>query len=365
MFKLPQLAIAGSLLALPFTSVVYAADVNDITDDSPYYYQADPGSLVVPGLGDPNDSTDSGINHLPVYHGNMQTNKTYRFVNVMEQVFTMIGDGKHGLWRYQDNGTIREYNTDTTLATGLTAPDDADLKHPDEMADYVAGLSAADIGSQYAHVFDTGGDFSGYKSNANVAPGAPAPFLDLPIFHERYQGKYAAHVPIDLPAYYCTMSEPGFLKAKAAMDFAFAQPAAGKVGPLGKRAGLDIEENYPRVLRLQAFPDGEVWANTRSEDSARWQQVNPRRTEYEIYLVERPFFNEPYLFLVVVFDDNTQYGHGDKYSDDGDTRNKRSRRASQHSYIRPHGTYYEHLQQRKADGAQGNRSMKPAQPVPS
>ncbi len=53
----------------------------------------------------------------------MNTNYTYRFVNVVEQTMTMIGEGKHGLWQVQDNGTIREYRKKD--AQGL--PDGADL----------------------------------------------------------------------------------------------------------------------------------------------------------------------------------------------------------------------------------------------
>ena len=76
-------------------------DLTDLTGGDPFYYTSD---------RDPRPSTThSKIPHLPVYMGYMQTNDTYRFVNVAEQVFTMTGEGKHGLWRVQENGMIREY----------------------------------------------------------------------------------------------------------------------------------------------------------------------------------------------------------------------------------------------------------------
>lgn len=68
-------------------------------------------------------TTHSSIPHLPVFSGHMNTNYTYRFVNVVEQTMTMIGEGKHGLWRVQDNGMIREHSKKDTQ--GL--PDGADL----------------------------------------------------------------------------------------------------------------------------------------------------------------------------------------------------------------------------------------------
>lgn len=340
MIRLPRFAIVSFLLALFYSPWLYAASVDDLTDGSPYYYQAAQDTEVIPGVGGPKGRTDSGINHLPAYHGHMMTSRTYRFVNVAEQVFTMIGDGKHGLWRYQDNGTVREYITPGSVGIPVpqdnpdTALDESDLSHPDAMAALVAGLSAADIGTDYSHFFKTTAPFAGYKANGNIPDaGGPAPFLDIPIFHERYAGRYNAHVPIDLAGYYCTMSSAGYAKARAAMNFAFEQPAAGKVGPLGQRAGLDVSQNYTQILRLHSFPDARIWANTESTDEVRWQEINTRKTKAEIYLVERPFFNEPFLFIVAVFDDA-----------------RRGSRAGKHSYIRPHGPYYDHLRARMAAG---------------
>jgi hypothetical protein len=35
-------------------------------------------------------------------------------------------------------------------------------------------------------------------------------FVDLPITHARYGGRYKDHEPIDLPHWYCTMSIENF-----------------------------------------------------------------------------------------------------------------------------------------------------------
>ena len=61
------------------------------------------------GLNPRPKKTTSKVPHLPVLSGYVSTNNTYRFFNIAEQGLTMIGEGKHGLWRIQDNGMIREY----------------------------------------------------------------------------------------------------------------------------------------------------------------------------------------------------------------------------------------------------------------
>ena len=78
--------------------------IKDLTKGDPYYYTSDQaitdhdGQKLLVGQGRPK-TTHSKIPHLPVYSGYMNTNYTYRFVNVVEQTMTMIGEGKHGLWR--------------------------------------------------------------------------------------------------------------------------------------------------------------------------------------------------------------------------------------------------------------------------
>ena len=155
-------------------------------------------------------------------------------------------------------------------------------------------------------------------------------FIDLPINHPKYKGKYANHTAIDLPHFYCTMSANQYPYARKAVDYSFSQSGANKVGPLGKRAGLDINELYTKVLRVDLFPDAKAWVNVGGEDenSVDWQAVDVSKTNAEFYLIERPFFNEPYLFITAVFDN----------TDNGDFQ-----------YVRPDGEYFEHVKSTNQD----------------
>jgi len=282
-------------------SVGAGSSLIDLTGGDPFFYTSDRSPRPT--------TTHSKIPHLPFYTGFMQTNDTYRFVNVAEQLFTMVGEGKHGLWRIQENGTIREYLR--RGATGLPAT--ADLSDP---------ANLAVIERDYSHFLADEG-FDGYKSQFDpVNSAGMRNFVDLPITHPKYQGKYANHPPLDLPHWYCTMSTERFPTAATAMKFAFAQPGANRVGPLGRRAGLDIEELYTNVIRLQPFPDARAWVNVGDSKHGDWRAIDVSRTKAEYYLYERPFFNVPYMFLTAVFDDRHN----------GDFR-----------YVRPHGAYYEQL----------------------
>lgn len=302
-------------------------DVHSLTQDlnslHPFYYNG----------GDETKTTDSGIPHLPAYYGQMQTNNTYRFFNVNEMVATMVGEGKHGLWRYQDNGTVREY---IEQGAGGIHPS-ADILDPD-------AATLALLQSDYSHL-TSHPNFGGYVAdgnqvNDNGTPGDSSDdflnYVDLPVSHAKYDAKpdggYDNHVPIDLPGWYCTMSGPEYENARESVRFAFAQPGANVVGPLGARAGLDVKENYLNVLRLDHFPDARSWVNVSGDrDQIGWERVDTNRTLAEYYLVERPFFNEEYLFIVAVYADSHPYGRN-------------------FSYIRPDGPYYEHLMARKQNG---------------
>lgn len=294
-------------------------NLGDLTLGDPFFYTADQsikeddGQAKLLGPGRPS-RTHSQIPHLPVYMGYMSTNYTYRFITVAEQVLTMIGEGKHGLWRVQEGGTIREYLKPG--AQGL-APG----------ADPLAPENLDAVRADYASFLPSEG-WDGYRyPDQQVDAEGRLTFIDLPVTHPKYEGKYDGHVPIDLPNFYCTMSENDFPYAKLAMDFAFSQPGANQVGPLGKRAGLDISENYTKVLQLTRFPDARSWVNIGQpgEDAlhVNWQPIDESRTQAEYYLVERPFFNKPYLFLMAVYDN----------PDNDDLH-----------YVRPAGAYWDSLE---------------------
>jgi len=304
-------------LAFP-ASVSQAADLTDLTGGDPFFYtsdqniKADDKQKELLGVGRPN-KTHSQIPHLPVYMGYMNTNSTYRFVNVAEQVFTMIGEGKHGLWRIQENGTVREYLKKG--AAGL--PQDANLMAKENL----------DVIAQNYSSYLPDESWSGYKyPDEKLTKDGKLNFIDLPITHPKYQGKYEKHAPVDLANWYCTMSENDYPYAQQAMNFAFHQPGANQIGPLGKRAGLDVNENYTRVIRLNQLPDARSWVNVgqKGQDKlhVKWEAVDTSKTNVEYYLVERPFFNKPYLFITAVYDNK----------DNAD-----------HRYVRPDGAYYDSL----------------------
>lgn len=320
--KLAVILVLASLALPLFPSyAVESLPLTDLTQDDPFFYTKDqfiandnPLKQLL-GVGRPT-TTHSDIPHLPAYYGYMSTNSTYRFININEQVLTMIGEGKHGMWRIQEKGTVREYLRKG--ATGL--PKDVDL---------FAIKNKKIIDQNYSHYLSEEG-WSGYKyPDQAMNEHDDLNFIDLPITHPKYKDKYTQHEPIELPSFYCTMSGPDYVYAKRALDFAFNQTAAGKVGPLGKRAGLDITENYTRVLQLDTFPDARSWVNVgqdgRDANYMKWLAVDSTKTATEYYLLERPFFNRKHIYLTVVFDnkDNTDF-----------------------QYVRPKGAYFDSLQKR-------------------
>ena len=307
-----------ALIAFSLVSVSgFAADtVLSGLNSDPFFYTSD---QVIPtsqqetmGASGRPATTHSRIPHLPAYMGFMNTNYTYRFVSVAEQVMTMIGEGKHGLWRMQEAGTIREY-----LKPGKTAlAVNADLNLPGNL----------DIIKNNYSSYERQESWGFYKYPDEKITNNTLNYIDLPITHAKYAGKYSKHTPIDLPSFYCTMSENDYPHATEAMTYIFAQPGANVVGPLGKSAGLDIKENYTYLLRLTHLPDARSWVNIGKEgldaSYTDWQAVDTEKTNVEYYLVERPFFNHPYLFVLAVYDNNN---------------NKDFR------YVRPAGAYYQSL----------------------
>ena len=140
----------------------------------------------------------------------------------------MIGEPKHGVWRIQDNGMIREYRRQGM--PGLreeVQPNDLNLSDRDRNI----------IANQYSHYMP--GDANAYKHPDEEIRNGHRNFVDLSIYHPKYGGKYDDHVPMDLAHFYCTLSQADFPFMKQVWRYASAQKLAGKrvIGPLGKRAG--------------------------------------------------------------------------------------------------------------------------------
>jgi len=290
------------------------------------------------------DIANNEVPLLPNQHGYMLTSGTPRFLSVVEQTLTVIGESKHGMWRIQESGFIREYRVKDKR--GLVAAAETQARDPQT----VSTAQLATLQTEYAAwqpdvVFGGGADTGGYRYPGDQVDGSDdtLTYIDLPIHHPKYAGKYDDHVPIDLPSYYCTMSagnEVGDI-ASQFYEYLVKQPGANEVGPLGKRAGLDLDELHPGIVRMYHIPGSEAWANvgigsaTDVLSQSRWnggertQTINYRpidtdavAAEYYVYM--RPFFNIRYLFITAVFD-NTPY-------------------------IRPDGLYYQHIQSRVAAG---------------
>ena len=117
------------------------------------------------------------------------------------------------------------------------------------------------------------------------------------------------------------------------------------MGPLGIRAGLDIKENYVKIIQLNWFPGATAWANigqgnletdemlkTLNEMIARNQTVNytpidQEKVDIEIYLAERGYHNksDTYVQFIAVMMDKTD--------------------PEAYTYLRPDGYYYDVLVQ--------------------
>lgn len=323
LFSKRSIATFGALSLV--AAAAQAADRNlELLNVDPLFYTNDQtisaGEARMPGFGSAGarpSKTHSLIPHLPFYTGYMQTNQTYRFVTVAEQVMTMIGEGKHGLWRMQENGTVRMY-----LKPGKTGL---------PVGTNVLTTSASALSDAYV-AYDLSIGFPLYKYPSQGVTDGKLNFVDVPITHPVFGGKYAEHEPIDLPSFYCTMSEQDAPHAKEVMDFVYRQKGANVIGPLGKRAGLDVKENYTKAIRLQHFPDARSWVNVgqagKDASFVKWLAVDTSKTDAEYYLVERPFFNLSYLFVIGVYN---------------------NRNSSDLQYVRPQGAYYESLRARRTN----------------
>lgn len=250
---------------------------------------------------------------MPALDGNFQTHNTYRFLTVREQVLTVIGEAKHGMWRIQDNGLVRLYRKFGT--TGV--PIGADV--------YDSSLQAA-ITSDYKPVLipglETGdiGGWAGYRYFQDADGDGQAAFVDIPIYHPYFKSSYGNHPVIDLPDWYCNMSGANFTDAKIVWDYASKQPNANIVGPLDKRAGLDVKEHYSNIIKFDLFPDARMWVQVGLGDASKdifdqsdiddgnmsmdvaYRALDTSKVDYEIYLIERTFFNVPYMFITIVMD---------------------------------------------------------------
>ena len=152
---------------------------------------------------------------------------TYRFLSVIRQTAVLIGEPKHGIWRVQDNGHVREWRRHGKV--GLD-------KDVDPNSDSLTEEQMRIIRENYASFIPEEG-FGAYKLPEDQFIDGYHNYIDLTIYHPKYDGKYDDHEPIDLAHFYCTMSQAGFPHEIDVWKYAMGQPLVNKVGPLGKRAG--------------------------------------------------------------------------------------------------------------------------------
>ena len=152
---------------------------------------------------------------------------TYRHMSVVEQTFVFIGEPKHGIWRIHDNGMIREYRK--SAKPGLEKDVDAN----GDLTPHQLSV----IRDNYAHYIPEEGP-GGYKREQDKDKSGYQDWIDLTIYHPKYNGKYNDHVPIDLSHIFCTLSQGDYPHLKSVWNYVRAQPQANKIGKLGKRAGM-------------------------------------------------------------------------------------------------------------------------------
>ena len=160
--------------------------------------------------------TNSGIPHLPTLSGFMGTHGTYRFLTIHEQTALLIGEGKHGVWRIQENGFVREYRKKGQV--GLRAHMDPNNLKKFDVATQRLYLKI--IEENYASYIPQEG-WTGYKyPDQHISDGKEdgmegyLNYIDLSIYHPKYKGKYNNHEAIDLPHFYCTMTQNDYKHMK-------------------------------------------------------------------------------------------------------------------------------------------------------
>ena len=124
-----------------------------------------------------------------------------------------IGEEKHGMWRFQENGFIRVYRDKSSnvgifpverkraIESGLYYVD-AEKYTKDEtllgiLKNHYMNVNPA-LDFDYAF-----GDDTSIIINTNGRRVEVLNWIDLPIYHEKFTRKYRNHAPIDTPAYFC------------------------------------------------------------------------------------------------------------------------------------------------------------------
>ena len=130
----------------------------------------------------------------------MSTHGTPRFVSVFEQTALVIGEPKHGIWRFQENGFIRVYRGKGMKGIPVDNKEDAlDLTERSDNEDLYDMVMSNYMNNDPKHNFDYA-----FGDEVHEEDGQRwLNWIDLPIFHPKFEKKYEDHDPIDLPLWYC------------------------------------------------------------------------------------------------------------------------------------------------------------------
>jgi len=284
-------------------------------------------------------SSNSKLPNLPSATGFMGTHGTYRFMTVHEQTAVVIGEGKHGMWRVQSAGYIRVYRT--------KGEEGIKPEHKEDALDGETASLNDILDKHYTHQDGSNNRNHKHSFGDEICPDTGyLNWLDLSIYHPKFGGKYEDHPAIDLAWYYCQLSGADYPHMGNVWKYMRAQKTANKAGPLGKRAGMDINENFNSILKVELFGHGGVFANvgqgnpdtdqmqkTLDELKSRAQTIDYKRIDdekidYEFYMIERGYHNYAESYLIVAFVMDSKVNPKD------------------YSYVRPDGRYYNGLVQR-------------------
>ena len=131
---------------------------------------------------------------------------------------------------FQENGFVREYR----IGKKPGIPKDRD---PNDW-DSLDRTEQARVIENYASFVPGAGVNGYYFPDQKVNEQDQLNYIDLTIYHPKYNATYEDHVPIELSSWFCTFSQANYPFMKDLWWFVRKQPLANVIGELGKRAGL-------------------------------------------------------------------------------------------------------------------------------
>ena len=153
--------------------------------------------------------------HDPSTTGFMATHGTHRFLAMHEQTGLLVGEGKHGVWRFQENGFIRVYRNNSEGIIGIPADkkevvlDFESVQEGEEDAERnrlfkILQYNYKNYDPKFKDDFNY--PFNKTFKAPEISEDGSLNWIDLPIYHPKFNNTYEDHVPIDLPLFYCQVN---------------------------------------------------------------------------------------------------------------------------------------------------------------